>query len=87
MSWAYVVLKFYEWFIITVFPSLPMLTWSQMIGILTFIGALKLLSKIKIESNKKTKIKKDTIIKNSELILLSPWFLLLYGYIIYIIIY
>lgn len=81
VSWSFVALKFYGWFILPIFPSLPTLTWYEMVGVVTFIGLIKYRS-----TNNKQKFDKESILENIYSIIFTPWLYLLYGYVVYYIV-
>ena len=40
-AWGFVTYKFWHWFILPVFPNMPLVTLLQAIGLSTFIGLFK----------------------------------------------
>lgn len=40
-SWGYVCWKFWYWFVIPVFPTLPHISWLQAAGLMFFISLFK----------------------------------------------
>ncbi len=78
-SWGYVATIFYSWFIIPLFPQLPIFTWLQFAGMMFMINCFVHISKsnIKEEYTNKT----EGII----LIFINPWLTLLGGWILHLI--
>lgn len=76
-AWGFVVSKFYLWFILPVFPSLPYFSILQFIGFLLFLSAVmpKHYSGLKDEYEDKSKIWSYG--------LLNPWITLTIGYLIH----
>lgn len=74
---AFVLMKFYEWFILPIFITLPIFTFWQWVGLALFIQ----LFKSNGESIKNEyKDKKILWVK----IILGPWLVLLIGYLFYL---
>lgn len=74
-SWGLVVFNFYNWFILPIFPELPVITLIQAVGLMFFIGLFN-------KTDSKNDIKDDYTTKYSGLIksIISPWLSLLLGY-------
>lgn len=72
------VLKFYTWFLLPVFTTLPIITFTQAIGISMFLSILK-------TSKDKSKDKDD--VKYWAELCIIPWIILLIGFILKVIIY
>lgn len=84
-SYGFVLFKFWYWFLLPVFVTLPQITYYQAIGIMIFIG---LFQKLKMEKH----FKKDVIDKEKGkydvyTALLMPWATLVLGYLVKLIIY
>ncbi len=75
-SWGFVLYKFWYWFILPVFPTLPEITFWHAMGLFLFIGFFRIGDGQVIKD--KYKDGAGTIFGN----LLSPWVLLLVGHII-----
>lgn len=75
-SWGFVAHKFYGWFVLTAIPSLPHFSTTEFIGFCLFISCItnKSQSSIKEEYEDKTKV--------WSYIILSPWVVLLCGWIV-----
>ncbi len=39
-AWGFVVSKFYVWFVLSMFPDLPVINYLQFVGIMIFLGAI-----------------------------------------------
>jgi hypothetical protein len=80
-SWGYVAVIFWSWFIIPLFPNLPLFTWFQFAGIMFMIGCF-------IRPSYKT-VKKEYKDEVTEWVstIISPWLTLLGGWIFYKFIY
>ena len=75
-SWGLVTYKFWYWFLLPIFPELPLLNFWQAVGIMFFISLFKSHSGEGIKSEYK-----DTT-SHTISVLLAPWFTLLIGYLI-----
>ena len=76
-TWAFVISKFYGWFILSQFTNLPNITLIHFIGISLFIHAL--FPKNIGECIKSEYVEKDT---KWGTFILAPWIILLAGWII-----
>ena len=76
LSWGWVMFKFYTWFLLPVFVTLPEITYSYAIGLVLFTTLLKYqhVDTIKDEYKDNNKI---------FVSLAYPWITLLFGWIIY----
>jgi hypothetical protein len=73
---GFVFLKFYNWFILPVFKTLPTITYTQAMGLLIFITCiLKPLS---------TKNKDKDITKYYVELAIVPWLILALGYLVFL---
>jgi hypothetical protein len=55
-SWGFVLYKFYYWFLLPVFTSLPLIDFYQAVGLMLFISLFKVhITNIKTEKEGKTK--------------------------------
>jgi len=79
-SWGYVCNVLYYWFIIPVFPNLPLLTITQCIGIVLFLSIFK--SHSNTSYNKEFKEKYVDEAATYSNIILQPWVILFSSYII-----
>lgn len=83
--WGLVCYKFWYWFLIPVFPDLPLLTYWKAVGLLFFIS----LFKNTITSDKKRTTNEEAIAYIAELaktVFLTPWVTLGMGYLVYLLI-
>lgn len=69
-SWGFVLMKFWVWFLLPIFPTLPYINFWQSIGLILFMSLFA-------PSNKKSKDMWYTII-------CTPWITLFIGWIIYL---
>lgn len=74
LSWGYVCLKFWYWFILPVFTTLPHIEFWQAVGLMFFIGLFGAHS----ISGIKKEYKDQTVIISGFII--TPWLTLLVGY-------
>lgn len=81
LSWGFVMYKFWYWFLLPVFPSLPQINFVQAMGLALFISLFHTLQNQVI----KKEYKDETA--ESILVLLAPWVTLLLGMIVHAIIY
>lgn len=79
--WGLVGYKFWYWFLLPIFTTLPEVSYLQVVGLMFFIGLFK---NYFSESIKKKYRDTGTEV---EMFLLGPWLTLLFGWIIHIIIY
>lgn len=81
MSWAVVGKSFYVWFILPVFPNLPMLSYAEIVGILFFTSVF-------FKNHSTTSIKEEYREKNGEIVtgIILPWVFLFFGWIFHIIV-
>jgi hypothetical protein len=80
-SWGYVASIIYMWFVIPVFPEVPVLLWYQFAGFMLLFNCFN--------HKSSTTIKKEFKEKNIDIVMmfLSPWLTLLGAWIFKIIIY
>lgn len=80
-TWGLVTWKFWMWFVLPVFPTLPLITFLQAVGLSMFIGLFK--------NQISQQVKKEYVDQSSTLTLtlLIPWLVLICGWIIKLIIY
>lgn len=76
-SWGYVTSQFYDWFVLRYYPKLPHFTVYQFIG---FNFVLSTIIRNYGTSDIKEEFKKDKVTLYCTSIL-SPWLVLLFGYI------
>ena len=74
LSWGLVTMKFWFWFLLPVFPELPELTFPLAVGLAFFISLFK---------NHMTTTSKNDIIDNLTTLIVTPWIVLVVGWIIY----
>lgn len=81
-SWAYVLLIFWSWFILPVFPQLPEITFYQALGLYLFTTFFK--NHYYTPFNKK--FEKENVDNNIKytVMFLGPWLTLLIGYFIHL---
>lgn len=79
VSWGVVVYLFWDWFLTPVFTQLPAITFVQAIGLSFFIGLFR--------NHGTTQIKKEYRDTNDSalLSLISPWAVLLIGWLAWLI--
>lgn len=78
VAWGLVLFKFWGWFVLPVFTTLPEITFVQALGLMFFIGLFKTLP---------PSIKKEYKEKHADsiTILLAPWICLFFGWMAYVI--
>lgn len=76
-SWGFVCFKFWEWFIVPVFPTLPHIGLIQCIGLMFFIS----LFKNHYYKEKNDEKNDDNTLENLKLAIIYPWLTVLLGYI------
>lgn len=76
ISWGFVCFKFWVWFILPIFPMLPILTFLQCVGLMFFISLFK--------PQYSVKDKKDEVVKVKDILssLILPWIVLCIAWII-----
>ena len=79
LSWGLVLYKFWGWFVLPIFVTLPALTFVQALGLMFVISLFKNQT---IQSIKKEYKDESTTM---SLIFLSPWISLFFGWLAYII--
>lgn len=81
LTWGLVCLKFWSWFILPIFPELPVITYAMAVGLIMFIGLFR--------GHSVTMIKEHYRDMDLEFILLviAPWLTLIIGWITFNIIY
>lgn len=79
-SWGFATFKFWYWFILPIFPSLPHITFYQAVGMFLFLELFKGHSS---NSNENSDKKKET---PQWVWFAKPWIFLLVGYFIYLVI-
>lgn len=77
-SWGLILFKFWYWFLLPVFTTLPEIDYWQAVGLILFIG----LFKNHQVNNTKEEDDKNTV----GLSLLTPWIVLTMGFFIHLII-
>lgn len=77
LVWGLVTYKFWYWFILPVFPTLPEISFIEAIGIMFFIS----LFKTAIQQSIKKEHTNEKITTISALV--APWVSLLLGYLFY----
>jgi hypothetical protein len=73
-AWGFVATKMYGWFVLTVFPELPDITWYQFAGFMFFIGCFVRLTGVHIKDEYQDTSKYWTTIG------LGPWLMLFGGW-------
>ena len=79
LSWGLVMYKFWGWFLLPIFPMLPVITFVQAIGLMFFAGLLKYHNVTAIKKEYKDYGMEITV----ALILL--WVTLIFGWLAYVI--
>lgn len=69
MSWGYICLKFWGWFMIPIFPHLPQITYWQAVGLMLFINLFHNHSTEGIKDEFKTEAWSRTLSS-----IMMPWF-------------
>lgn len=77
LSWGFVVLKFWGWFMLPVFPQLPHIVFPQAVGLAFFIGLFHnhTISRPITEEDKH---------RAHGVALIVPWVTVLIGYVIHL---
>jgi hypothetical protein len=78
VMWGWVLLQFWGWFVLPVFPELPALDFGQAVGLMLVIGLFKSVSGQVIKSEYKESW-------GSWLILALPWITLIFGWLAWMI--
>ena len=81
VSWGLVMYKFWYWFLLPVFPSLPQINFIQAVGLMFFLGLFK-----GVETQVLKKEYKDET-SATLAALLAPWLTLIVGWIVWLVIY
>lgn len=81
VSWGLVMYKFWGWFLLPVFPSLPSLTFAQAMGLAVFIGLFHTVQTQVIKKEYKDEL------QGLLLPIVAPWVTLFFGWIIWLVIY
>jgi hypothetical protein len=81
-SWGLVFMKFYYWFLLPVFTTLPHITFWHAVGIMFVIALFERGSALTLNAIKK-EYKDNTMVAIGAV--LAPWMTLLVGYLFYII--
>jgi len=76
LAWGWVLFKFWGWFVLPVFVTLPALTFVQALGLMFVIGLFKNHKMVSIKAKYK-----DT--SNWWVYWAMPWFTLLFGWLAY----
>lgn len=75
-AWGFVFLKLWNWFIVSQFNDLPNVTFKSMVGIVFIIGAIQSMNHLLIKDEfRKTDIE-------PQVALISPWVILLCGWVL-----
>ena len=75
-SWGFVCFKFWGWFVLPVFTTLPHITFWQAIGLMFFISLFKALNYNSYNHSKDKEFEKVKLTSS----LIAPWITLLVGY-------
>ena len=76
LAWSLVLFKFWGWFVLPVFVTLPVLTFMQALGLMFVIGLFKAIPSQSIKKEFREK-------HHHWAILLAPWISLFFGYLAY----
>ena len=76
LSWGYVLLQFYTWFVLPVFTTLPTINYWQAVGLMFFVGLFCRYSGEGVKREYKDEL------NNVINMIILPWITLLFGYII-----
>lgn len=81
LAWGLVLYKFWGWFVLPIFVTLPALTFVQALGLMFVVGLFK---NTYVGNNIK-----DEYVKNKHAatwtVLLAPWVTLFFGWLAYVI--
>jgi hypothetical protein len=81
LSWGLVLYKFWGWFILPVFVTLPALTFVQALGLMFVVGLFKSNFTGEGLADKYKKTKHQPMVMS----ILNPWITLLFGWLAYLI--
>lgn len=76
LSWGFVMFKFYNWFLLPVFVTLPTITFIQSIGVMMFIGLFCRYAGEGLKDDYKDKTSQMTTA------ILAPWVTLFAGWLV-----
>lgn len=79
LSWGLVMYKFWGWFVLPIFTTLPTITFVQAIGLIFFVGLFK---SHFIGENIKDEYKKNTY-GTAIVTIVMPWVTLIFGWLAY----
>lgn len=79
LTWGLVLHKFWFWFMLPVFPEMPVITFVQALGLMFVIGLFK--NQTTTSVKKQYKNEGET----AMMLLLMPWTTLFFGWLAYII--
>jgi len=79
-SWGLVMYKFWYWFLLPVFPSLPHVTFAHAVGLAVFVGLFHTVQSQVI----KKEYKDET--QGMVLAIIAPWVTLVFGWLIHLVI-
>ena len=80
VSWGLVMWKFWYWFLLPVFPTLPQINFLQAVGLMFFLMLFKQPEGQVLKEEYKDKT------SSTWGPLLAPWLTLLFGWIVYLVI-
>lgn len=83
-SWGYVLFKFWFWFLLPVFVTLPSITFYQAVGLMLFIGLFK--NHVTTKKIKKEYMDQENKTSDQVIPFLLPWLVLGIGYLVKLII-
>ena len=81
LSWGLVLFKFWGWFVLPIFVTLPIITFVQAIGLVFVIGLFR--SKYQGENIRDEFLKSEW--ESAGLMLIKPWVILFLGWLAYVI--
>lgn len=79
-SWGFVTLKFYSWFILSVFHFMPEINYVHALGLYTFMSLFKNHNIYEVKKEYRSLTEDEKITMQS----LMPWVLLLLGFLIHL---
>lgn len=78
VSWGLVMYKFWSWFLLPVFPTLPNITFNQAIGLAIFVGLFHNVQSLTIKKEYKDETHERLVI------IIAPWITLAFGWVIHL---
>ena len=78
LSWGLIMYRFWSWFLLPVFPTLPNITFNQAVGLAIFV--------VLFHNVQAQVIKKEYIDETQAVLthIIAPWITLLFGWLIHL---